>query len=161
MTRGLTRGVLAMFVAYTAMMGSARAQQTIVVSVPATVSFTVTNISETTVGTPAPTTIQVVNPLGFANGDKVRISIKSDTADFSGPGGTAISASAITWTATATGGNPSNGTLSSTTYAEVFRSTGKSAAGMAFLTWRVGPISASGVRAGTHTLNVRWKFEVF
>ena len=58
-------------------------------------------------------------------------------------------------------GNALGGTLSSTAYSEVFRSNGNFTSGAVSVTWRLAPLSATGLRAGTHTLPVRWKFEVF
>ena len=136
--------------------------QTVIVTVPAGASFNVSDVSASTTGTPNPVTVSFSTPLLFLNNQKLKISVRADSATFGGPGTTHIAASAVSWTATASNGNPSNGTLSSAAYGEVYRSQANLnlfSTGSVSVRWTLGPIAAAGLRSGTHTLTVRWKFE--
>jgi hypothetical protein len=135
------------------------AQETVSVSFPAAVSFSVTNVSATTTGSPNPSVIRFSNQI-LLPAHALRISVKADTADFTPPGGTTkIPASKASWTTS----NPnhgigSNGTLSSASYSIVFVGQKNPQPGGVDLTWTLAP-PPSGIRAGTHTLTVRWKVE--
>ena len=88
------------------------------------------------------------------------ISVKADSPWFSAPGGgSAIAASKVNWTANgATGGTGYAGTLSDSSYTEVYRSTPDPVSGSVDLTFRLdapGP----GIHAGDHDLTLRWKVE--
>jgi hypothetical protein len=138
--------------------------QTIQVTVPAGVAFAVNNASASTTGSPATTPVSYSQPTGFAKSDKLRISVRADASAFTGPGSTHPAASKVSWTATATNGTPSNGTLSSTAYTQVYQSAGNlktTDSGTINLAWTLASILAPGLRSGVHTLTVRWKFEAF
>jgi hypothetical protein len=140
------------------------ARQTVTVRVPSGVSFTVTDVSASTNGTPAPAQITYSNPLLFAKNDKLKVSVQADSSTFAGPGTTHIPASKASWTATATNGSASNGTLAAGSYTQVYLSPNNlksTSSGTVNLTWTLASIAAAGLRSGTHTLTVRWKFEVF
>lgn len=158
-TRRAARSILA--IAGLFMAASVQAQ-TVAVTVPAAVSFSVIDVSASTSGVPNLVTVAYSNPLLFQNSQKLKISVRADTTTFAGPGTTRIAASSVSWTVTASNGTASNGTLSSVAYGEVYRSPANLKAtttGSASLHWTLAPIAAAGLRAGTHTLTVRWKFE--
>jgi hypothetical protein len=140
------------------------AAQSVIVTVPVGVSFDVRDVSAATAGSPATTPVTFTGANSFGKQDKLRISVKADTSAFSGPGSVHPAASKVSWTATASGGTASNGTLSATTYTQVFQSPGNvkpSDSGTANIAWTLASIVAPGLRSGTHTLSVRWKFEIF
>jgi len=87
------------------------------------------------------------------------VSVKADTVNFAGPGTTRIPASKVSWTATPIGGGTgSPGTLSSAAYSQVYV-TGNNKSAAIDITWTLASIAAAGLRAGTHTLTIRWKLE--
>lgn len=138
--------------------------QTLAVTVPPGVSFNVIDVSASTSGVPNLVTVAYSNPLTFQNSQQLRISVRADSTTFTGPGTTHPAAASVSWTATSSSGTATNGTLSSVSYSEVYRSPTKlkpSNTGSASLHWTLAPIAAAGLRAGTHTLTVRWKFEAF
>jgi hypothetical protein len=140
------------------------AQHTVVVTVPTGVSFTVRDVSVATAGTPATTQVTFSNPKNFAKTEQLKLSVQADTSTFAGPGTTRIPASKVSWTASTSSGTASNGTLVAGSYAQVYVSPTNlksSSTGSATLSWSLAPVAAAGLRSGTHTLTVRWKFEAF
>jgi hypothetical protein len=140
-----------------------RAQvQTVQVTVPAGVSFAVSNIANATPGAPATTTITFTGGTWPPpSGKRFRILVRADAASFTPPSGGAIPANAVSWTAAASTGTPSNGTLSSATDQLVFRSLPNTPSGSVSLTWQLGALtSVAGLRSGTHTLTARWRVEL-
>jgi hypothetical protein len=136
--------------------------QTVTVTVPAGVSFNVADVSASTVGTPNPATVSYSTPLLFTNSQKLKISVRADSTVFAGPGTTRIAASSASWTATTPSGTASNGTLTNAAYVEVYRSPANlqiTTTGSVSMVWTLAPIAAAGLRSGTHTLTVRWRFE--
>ena len=90
--------------------------------------------------------------------------MQADSSTFSGPGTTHIAASKVSWTASASSGTASNGTLAAGAYTVVYVSPTKlkaTSSGTITLNWTLAAIAAAGLRSGTHTLTVRWKFESF
>jgi len=138
----------------------AEAQQVVTVTVPAGAAFTVNDVGSTTTGTPNPFHVSYSNATLFLPGQSLRISVKADSSAFSGPGTTHPAASKVKWTASTSNGTASGGTMSSSAYSEVYRKTNPSS-GSVDVVWTLDPIAASGLRSGTHTLTVRWKFEAF
>jgi len=144
-----------------AMPRAAMAQPTVTVTVPAGVTFSVRNVSVATAGSPATTQLTYLNPNTFPKNNHLQVSVIASAANFSGPD-TAIPAAKVSWTATATNGSAFNGTLSSAAYTAVYSSpTGLKAGntGTITLSWQLAAIAAAGLRSGTHTLVIRWKFE--
>jgi hypothetical protein len=140
----------------------ARAQQVVTVTVPAGIAFNVINVSATTTGTPSSAVVSFSNPLLFAASQRLNMSVQADSSTFAGPGTTHIAASKVSWTATAAVGTASNGTLGSGAYVQVYRSRNNlnaASTGSVTMTWTLASVVAAGLRAGTHTLTVRWKFE--
>jgi hypothetical protein len=136
------------------------AQQTATVTLPVGVSFNVTDVSASTSGAPDPSRISFTVPKTFPSNQSLVISVRADAASFAGPGTVHPASSQASWTATATTGTVSGGTLSATAYTQVFRKNNPNS-GSIDLRWTLGPIAAAGLRAGTHTLAVRWKIEAF
>lgn len=136
----------------------AAAQETVTVTVPVAVGFQVTDVSVSTPGSPAPTIVSYSDAQLVA-GNALRISVKAESADFTPPSGTAIPASKVSWSASnAQGGAGSGGTLSDTTWGQVFQSAASPSSGGVDLTWTIAAPGA-GIRAGSHHLTVRWKLE--
>ena len=128
------------------------------VSLPASVSFFVANVSASTTGSPDPTAISF-DSADLVLGNRLRISVQADAADFTPPAGTAIPASKVSWTTSgAVGGTGSNGTLSSSSYSQVYQSNPSPSFGSVNVVWDLAA-PGSGIRAGDHTLTVRWKLE--
>jgi hypothetical protein len=160
--RRLGQAVLVLLLASAAR--PAWAQHIVTVSVPAGVSFSVADVAASTAGSPSSTQITWSTAVGFTTSEKLRVSVQPDSTTFSGPGTTRIAASKVSWTASASSGNPSNGTLAAGTYTQVYVSPNKlkaTSSGTITLNWTLAAIAAAGLRSGTHTLTVRWKFESF
>jgi hypothetical protein len=135
-------------------------QQTATITVPAGVAFNVTDVSVSTSGAPDPTRISFSVPKSFPGNMSLMISVKADAAAFSGSGSVHPDASAVSWTATATTGTASAGTLGSAAYTQVFRKNNPSS-GSIDLRWTLRAIAAPRLRAGVHTLTMRWRIEAF
>lgn len=135
--------------------------RSVTITIPAGVSFSVPDVSATVTGSPG--TFRIVFPSSTVrSNEKLTISVKADTATFSGPGIAQIPVSKVSWSATAVGaGTGTPGTLSSSAYGQVFQSGANPKSGEVDLTWRLAPIAAAGLRAGTHSLTVRWRLESF
>lgn len=134
------------------------AEETVNFTAPAGVSFYVFDVSSSTTGNPDPFTISFTDSSIIAS-HALRVSVKADAASFTAPSGTAIPASSVSWNAGgAQGGTGSGGTLSSISYVQIYQSNTNPATGSVDLTWSLAPLP-SGVRAGDHTLTVRWKVE--
>jgi hypothetical protein len=136
--------------------------QLVQVTVPTGVSFNVTDASASTHGTPATSQVTYALPTGFLPSQHLNVSVRADSSTFAGPGSVHIAASSASWTASASAGTASNGTLSSASYTQVYRSPASLtslSSGSVSLTWTLGPIIAASLRSGTHTLTIRWKFE--
>jgi hypothetical protein len=161
--RRLLRAGLVAAVALTAR--SAFAQVTATVTVPVGVTFNVADVASATTGTPNPVQVSYSNCAGIASNKSLLVSVKADATAFSGPGAVHIAAMQASWTATVSGnGTGFNGTLSSTTYTQVYRKNNPCSgfhSGSVNLVWALAPIAAAGLRSGTHTLTIRWKFESF
>jgi hypothetical protein len=137
----------------------ATAQETVTVTTPSSVGFFVTNISMSTIGSPNPATLSYIAAV-ITPGHVLKFSVKADAAAFTPPTpGGSIAASDVSWTTSgASGGSGSPGTLSDTTWGEVFRSTTLPVSGGVDLTFTLGP-PAAGIHSGAHTLTMRWKIE--
>lgn len=140
------------------------AQHTVSVTVPTGVSFAVRDVTATTAGTPATTQVTFSNPRNFAKTEQLRVSVQADSATFAGPGTTHIATSKVSWIASTSSGTASNGTLAAGSYTQVYVSPSNlknSSTGSVTLSWSLAPVAAAGLRSGTHTLTIRWKFEAF
>jgi hypothetical protein len=140
----------------------AAAQETVSMTIPAGVSFAVTDASAATPGSPAPTVVAFTGgtwpPPG---GRRFVISIRADAASFTPPAGGSIPASYVTWTASAASGTASGGTLSSSAFSQVYRSPTNTPSGSVSVTWELAALTpVSNLRAGNHSLTVRWRLEL-
>ena len=133
------------------------APDTVSVSIPVAVGFAVTNVSAATAGSPASGTVSF-SSLNVAGGRVLRISVKADS-DFVPPAGAAIPASRVSWTTSgASNGVGSNGVLSTSAFGQLFQSGNGKKNGSVNVAWSLAAPGAS-IRAGIHTLTVRWKLE--
>jgi len=130
------------------------------VTVPAGVTFNVTNVTSSTAATAASVTVQNI-VLATAT-KQMRVSLEANAASFTPPvvGGTTWGAADVTWNAaTWTNATGASGTLSSAAYSEVATCAAGSAdcstTGLVFTLAAKGTVQNS----GNHTLVVRWKFE--
>ena len=140
-------------------LGLTSAPETVRITLPASVTFAVTNVSANTVGAPNPTSI-MFNQASLIAGHGVRISVKADS-DFVPPSGTAIPASKVSWTITnAVQGVGSNGVLSTSAYGQVYQGNANKPTGSVNVSWTLAAPGTS-VRAGNHTMTMRWKMESF
>jgi len=133
--------------------------RTVSVTIPIGLTFIVTNVAASSSGSPSPMRITFGSVTGFRNSERFNVAVRADAATFAGPGTTRIPASKVSWTAETSSGKATNGTLSSTAYSQVYASSNNPSSGSIDLTWTLGPITAAGLRAGTHTLTVRWRVE--
>jgi hypothetical protein len=131
--------------------------QTVTVTVPPSVTFNVTNVGVDTLGNPAPVRVSFSGVLLL---NVLRISIKADAPGFTPPSpSTAIPSSNVRWTTSnASGGAGSNGSVSSAVWTQLFQSTLLATSGRVDVTFRLGA-PGGGIRAGTHTLTLRYKLE--
>jgi hypothetical protein len=137
---------------------SAAAQEMVSITVPSTVSFSVTDVSRSTSGAPSPTTISFSNANLIA-GKALRVSVQAGGAGFTPPSGPSIPASNVSWTNLGAGGGTGwNGTLGSSSYTLVFQSDPARTSGHVDLEWTLSA-PGSGIRAGNHQLTIRWKVE--
>ena len=135
--------------------GSTQAQESVSISLPATVSFTVTDVS---VSASAGPSVITFSSAALTTGHALRVSLKAD-GDLTPPTGPAIPASNVSWTTSSvTQGVGSNGTLSKTVYNQVYQSQANPTPGGFNLSWT---LSAPGTprNAGSHQATLRWKVE--
>lgn len=154
----LTRLAVLAVAASAAAVVTVGAQETVSISVPLAVSFQVTDVSRSTSGAPTVTTISFSNA-SLSPGKALRVSVQSDAAAFTPPGGASIPASSVSWNNLgANGGIGWNGTLSSSSYTLVYQSDPTRTSGHVDLGWTLAA-PGSGIRAGSHQLMIRWKLE--
>jgi hypothetical protein len=136
----------------------AQAQESVTISLPSAVSFPVDSVSTSTAGSPDPTTVQFSTAI-LLPGRALRVSVMADGSNFSGPGAATIPVTAVSWTVSnMSGGVGSSGTLSATSYRQVFQSSTLTLSGRFDVTWTMAAPGAS-ILAGTYTQNLRWKIE--
>lgn len=130
------------------------------VTVPASVSFNVTNVASSTAASAA--TVTVDNIVLESATKQLRVSIQAGDANFTPPtaGATTWSAGDVTWNAaTWTNGAGAGGTLSNSSYTEVAECDADAAScGTTGLIFTLGAKSTV-KRSGNHTLSITWKFE--
>jgi hypothetical protein len=130
------------------------------VTVPAGVTFTVNNVTASTVASNASVTVATIV---LADAKQLKISLQANAANFTAPtGGTVTWAAAdVSWAAAtwSNSGVGSTGTLSSAAYNTVATSAANATAcSTTNLVFTLGA-KATVDRAGSHTLAVTWKFE--
>jgi hypothetical protein len=130
------------------------------VSVPAGVTFNVTNVLTATSASVAE--VQTSSMVLATATKQLRISIQANAAAFAPPvqGATTWSASDVTWNAASwTNGTGGSGTLSASAYNEVATcAQDASSCSTSALTFTLAAKSTV-KRSGNHTLSVTWKFE--
>lgn len=130
------------------------------VTVPAGVSFSVTDVASGTAASGASVT---VDNIVLASATKqIRVSIQAGAAAFTPPavGATTWSAGDVTWNAaTWTNATGASGTLSNSSYSEV--ATCDADAASCSTTGLVFTLGAKSTvkRSGNHTLSITWRFE--
>ena len=127
------------------------------VTLPSFVAFQVANVSLATTGNPDPATLAFSNGL-FHGNRSLRISVRAEAAAFTPPAGNAIPCSNVSWAiGSAQSGTGFPGTLG-TSYVVVYQGARFATSGSCDTTWALsapGPL----IRAGYHTLTVRWMLE--
>ena len=132
----------------------------VTITVPPGVAFMVSNIAVSTAGAPGSFLVSFTNASSLKKNDSFNISVKADTAFVRGPANSqSIPASDVSWTASTSAGVATGGTMSSAAYSQVYASPTAPVSGAVSLQWTLGPLTAAGLRAGTHTLTVRWRLE--
>ena len=137
---------------------SVKAQETVNITLPANISFSVVNVNETTEAESVTLSYKDAN---LDTGNYLRISIKANAANFNRPSGAgeSIAAISVSWTTSnAQGGSGVNGSLSSDNYNVVYESVANPTLGSLSIVWNLAA-SGSGIRAGGHILNCTWKIE--
>ena len=135
--------------------GTLGAEQ-VTVKVPASVIFTIHNISASTTGSPTATV--TFSSASLTSGHKLQIAVKAAASNFTKSWGTAIAANKVSWTTSgASGGTGSSGTLSSSAYTTAFLSNQNPTSGSITLTFTLAA-PGSGTEAGTDTLQLTWQF---
>jgi hypothetical protein len=131
--------------------------ETVTVTLPTLVQFNVTNVGVDTIGSPSPSHASFSDS-ALKNNRGVHFMVKADS-NFVPPSGTAIPASNISWvTSNPSHGIGTNGTLSTAAYADVFQADSDSVSGGFDMAWKLAA-PGTPLRAGTHSLTLRWKLE--
>lgn len=130
------------------------------VTVPAAVTFSVTNVASSTAASAASVTVDSI--VLETETKQLKVSIQADAANFTPPVplATTWSAGDVTWNAaTWTNATGASGTLSSAAFNEV--ATCAADAASCSTTGLVFTLGAKSTvkRSGNHTLSVTWKFE--
>ena len=137
---------------------TATGQETVDTSLPAFVSWMVDDITQQTTSTPSTTSVTFSNA-ALDPGRRLSILVKADSASFTPPSGSAIPASKVNWTTSgASGGTGFSGTLSDSSYTEIYRSAPNPTSGGVDVTFLLDA-PGSGILAGDHDLTLRWKLE--
>jgi len=130
------------------------------VTVPATVTFTVNDVTTTTAGTGAVSATSIV----LADTKTLKIYLQGDAASFTPPaaGGTTWDVGDVSWAAGAwTNGTGASGTLSNVAYNEVATSAANAPSTSSTITFTLAAKATAdpAVKAGDHALTATWKFE--
>jgi hypothetical protein len=135
----------------------ATAQDSVSITLPTAITFTASTTGAVT-GTPSPTTITFDSAV-LQLGRVLRISVLADSASFTGPDGASFPSSSVSWTVSnVSGGSAAAGTLSASSYTQIFQSNVLTLSGGFDVDWTLA--SVAGVqRGGTHTVTLRWKLE--
>jgi hypothetical protein len=134
------------------------AQETVRIAAPSSVSFSVSQLTNTTNGAPSPSSVTFASA-NLNTGKALRVSVIADAAAFTPPNGPSIAVTKVSWSILgANGGTGANGTLSSSSYGLVFQANPATTSGRVDLAWSLAAVG-SGIHAGTHQLTIRWKVE--
>ena len=144
--------LLSLLLVFTQSLGAEQAT----VSVTSSVTFSVTNISASTTGSPTATV--TFSSASLNSGNKLQIRVRTAASNFTKSWGTAIAANKVTWTTSgASDGGGSSGTLSSSSYTTAFLSNQNPSSGSITLHFSLAA-PGSGTEAGTDTLQLTWEF---
>ena len=131
------------------------------VTVPASITFNVTNVSTSTASSSQTVTVTTIV---LASSKALRIEMQADAASFTAATGGAVTwaATDISWnTATWTNGTGASGSLSSASYTKLndtdVSATSTSTSDLVFTLAGKSTVD----RAGNHTLTTTWKFSSF
>lgn len=152
-----TAGLAAMLLVAAAVPASA---QSTTITIPGAEVFIVRNTAVSTTGTTTMTITWSITG-SFSGGNHLRISVKSDAANFTPPsaGRSPIAATKASWTiASATNGTGSAGTINSSTYTAVYNSSNGKKNGTVVLNWTLASVGTN-LHSGNHQLALRWKLE--
>lgn len=135
--------------------GTLGAEQATVV-VTSSVNFSVTNISSSSSGSPSATVNY--SAASLTSGHKLQINVMAGAANFTTSLGTAIPANNVSWTISgASGGSGFSGTLSSSSWTQVYVSNSNPVSGNVSLQLRLAA-PGSGTDAVPENLVLRWQF---
>lgn len=129
------------------------------VTVPAGVTFNVTNITSSTAASAA--SVSASNIVLASATKRLKVSVQAAAASFSSPGSTSTwAASDVSWNAASwTAATGAAGSLSNSAYTEVATCTADvtdcSTSALVFTLASKSTVT----RSGSHTLNITWKFE--
>ena len=127
------------------------------VIVSSSVNFNVLNVAASSSGSPSATVNY--SAASLTSGHKLRISVLAAAANFTTSTGSPIPASNASWIiSSASGGSGSSGTLSSSTWTQVYLSNANPTSGSVSLDFSLAA-PGSGVKAVMQSLNLQWKFE--
>lgn len=136
---------------------AAEAQNTVTVTIPSWVSFSIFDVASATTGSPNPTRVSF-SDASLASGSSLVISVRAEAASFTPPSGIGIPASNVSWSPTAwTGGGAAANTLT-TDYRQVFLGHLDVTSGWVDLKWTLATPGPD-IGSGTHQLTLRWKVE--
>jgi len=138
----------------------ASAQESVRITTPASVGFNVSNVTTDSNASSVRVSFDNVVLLPI---HRLRISVKADSSNFTSPSTASlfIPASKVTWTTSnATSGAGTSGTLTSASYGALFIGNSLALSGGVDVHWTL-KAPGGGIRAGAHTLTVRYKVEAF
>jgi hypothetical protein len=153
----LSGGLILLLLTLWSLPASAQSES-VSVSIPAVISFYVTDVGVVTTGVPSPSTFSFTNA-HLAMGHSLRVSVRAGATHFTAPGGTTIPASYVSWLVSgAQGGVGTEGTLDPSAFTQLYVSDRDPISGHMDITWKLAP-PPTGIRAGSHTLSITWKLE--
>jgi hypothetical protein len=128
----------------------------VTVVVGSSTSFNITNIAGSS--SASPTVTVSYSSASLASGNRLQISVKANSANFSTTKGSSIAANKVSWTVSGSsgGGSGFSGTLSSTSWTPVFITNRNPTSGSVSLQFSLGA-PGSGIKAVTQTLGLQWQ----
>jgi hypothetical protein len=134
------------------------AQETVAITLPSSMYFSVVNVTTNTVASTNPSLIRF-EQANLTSGRSLRISVRVTAPNLTPPSGQSIPATNLSWTtAGAFGGAGFSGTVNSSSFTTVYQSNPSPSFGGVDLNWT---LSSPGIflRAGVHAINLEWKIE--
>jgi len=128
------------------------------VTVPAGITFFVTDVASTTSASSNPVVVSFQEAV-IDSGKVLRVSVRAVASNFTPPSGNQMAASRAHWTiASATSGSGFAGAVDGTNWVPVYQSVVQPTSGSVQLQFQLNAPGAS-IRAGEHTLELQWLFE--